>query len=115
MRAVCAAQDDNRDLPMHPEPRGRSPVSSAAADVQPRAADAMQTGDDRLKETDDQIERKELAAMGVAGKLKIDAEVRCGARRLRAMRQQNLHGVARCVLERGTDVLLVAVSADRIG
>src|SRR3989475_7712456 len=77
---IAARQFDERDLAAHAEPRRRSPVAGAAAHVQHRVIDAMQTRDDRLKPSDQQVEWKELSAVCVSGKLKIDAVVRCGLR-----------------------------------
>src|SRR5260370_22843813 len=111
----ASRQLDQRDLASDAEARGRTPVTGTAAHVEQRLTDAEQSGDDRLKPSDEKIERKELSAVRVTGKLQGAAEARGSLRDLRTMREQHAEGVARRARKRGAQVGLVRVAAGGIG
>src|SRR5713226_2431218 len=58
-------QADERDLRRDPESHRRSPISRAAADVDPHAAEAVQSRDERLLQSHQKIPRPELPAVRV--------------------------------------------------
>src|SRR5438876_9166476 len=95
-RSLLARQLDQRDFAADAEARRRTPVASAATDIQQRVAEAMQSGHDRLKPADQQIEWKELTAVGVSGELQVDAQLRSGLDRLRPVSEQNRERVVWC-------------------
>src|ERR1700722_9503272 len=110
MRACDQAQ--TRNLRWRGDPNWRSPVTGAAARVDPQVVQLLESGYKRLLQTHEEIPRQELPAVRMSGQLQREARLRCFRRTTRLVGQQQAepdvdgcakHGFGRVAAMRGVE------------